>query len=77
MDRNSVAWRGYIPAAPTPFTADGGVDEAALVALVDHYVAAGVHGVMLNGSEEARSPLAREHRTERSRDRYSALGVET
>ncbi|RFU39818.1 dihydrodipicolinate synthase family protein [Actinomadura logoneensis] len=50
MDRNSVAWRGYIPAAPTPFTAGGAVDEAALVALMNHYVTAGVHGVMLNGS---------------------------
>ncbi|WP_030599509.1 dihydrodipicolinate synthase family protein [Streptomyces fulvoviolaceus] len=50
MDRNSVNWRGYIPAAPTPFTADGAIDEDTLVALMDHYVAAGVHGVMLNGS---------------------------
>ena len=51
MDRSSVSWRGYIPASPTPFTAGGGaVDEEALVALMDHYVAAGVHGVMLNGT---------------------------
>ena len=50
MDRNSVEWRGYWPAAPTPFAADGSVDEAALVALMDHYVTAGVHGVMLNGT---------------------------
>lgn len=50
MDRNSVTWRGYIPASPTPFTPEGDVDEATLVALMDHYVAAGVHGVMLNGS---------------------------
>lgn len=50
MDRNTVTWRGYIPAAPTPFTADGAIDEGSLVALMDHYVAAGVHAVMLNGS---------------------------
>ena len=50
MDRNSVEWRGYWPAAPTPFAADGSVDEAALVAMMDHYVTAGVHGVMLNGT---------------------------
>lgn len=50
MDRNSVSWRGYIPAAPTPFAADGTVDEASIAALMDHYVAAGVHGVLVNGS---------------------------
>ena len=26
MDRNSVDWRGYIPAVTTPFTADGELD---------------------------------------------------
>ncbi|WP_088312612.1 dihydrodipicolinate synthase family protein [Kineosporia sp. R_H_3] len=51
MDRSSVSWRGYIPASPTPFTAGGAaVDEEALAALMEHYVAAGVHGVMLNGT---------------------------
>lgn len=50
MDRHSVTWQGYIPAAPTPFTADGAVDEASLTQLMDHYVAAGVHGVLINGS---------------------------
>lgn len=50
MDRNSVSWRGYIPAAPTPFTPSGAVDEDAIAHLMDHYVAAGVHGVLINGS---------------------------
>ena len=50
MDRNSVSWQGYFPAAPTPFTADGAVDETALRALMNHYVDAGVHGVLVNGS---------------------------
>lgn len=50
MDRNSVSWRGYIPAAPTPFTPNGAVDEDAIAHLMDHYVAAGVHGVLINGS---------------------------
>lgn len=51
MDRSTVSWRGYVPAAPTPFTEGGGsVDEDALVALLEHYLAAGVHGVMLNGT---------------------------
>lgn len=50
MDRNSVGWRGYIPAAPTPFTVEGAVDEGMIAQLMDHYVAAGVHGVLINGS---------------------------
>lgn len=50
MDRNSVSWRGYIPAAPTPFADDGSIDEAAIEALMEHYVVAGVHGVLVNGS---------------------------
>lgn len=50
MDRNSVSWRGYIPAAPTPFTGKGAVDEGLIAQLMDHYVAAGVHGVLINGS---------------------------
>jgi 4-hydroxy-tetrahydrodipicolinate synthase len=50
MDRDSVDWHGYWPAAPTPFRADGGVDEDAFVALMEHYVTAGVHGVLINGS---------------------------
>ncbi|WP_030185539.1 dihydrodipicolinate synthase family protein [Streptomyces sp. NRRL S-813] len=50
MDRNSVAWRGYFPAAPTPFTDEGAVDCDAIRKLMDHYVQAGVHGVLVNGS---------------------------
>lgn len=50
MDRSSVDWRGYFPAAPTPFTVDGDVDFDAIGKLMGHYVAAGVHGVLINGS---------------------------
>lgn len=50
MDRNSVDWRGYWPASPTPFTADGALDEQALHSLIDHYAAAGVHGTLIGGS---------------------------
>jgi 1-pyrroline-4-hydroxy-2-carboxylate deaminase len=50
MDRNTVDWRGYWPAAPTPFTPDGAFDERAMRDLIELYVGAGVHGVLINGS---------------------------
>ncbi|WP_449279024.1 dihydrodipicolinate synthase family protein [Leucobacter sp. GX24907] len=50
MDRDSVDWRGYWPASPTPFTADGALDEQAMHSLIEHYVDSGVHGVLVGGS---------------------------
>src|SRR6185312_12644102 len=50
MDRNSVEWRGYWPAAPTPFDADGAFAEDLMRSLLDQYVESGVHGVLINGS---------------------------
>jgi 4-hydroxy-tetrahydrodipicolinate synthase len=50
MDRDDVTWHGYWPAAPTPFTADGALDEGAWRALLRLYAAQGVHGVLVNGS---------------------------
>jgi 1-pyrroline-4-hydroxy-2-carboxylate deaminase len=50
MDRNDVNWRGYWAASPTPFAADGGYDADAHRALVDWYVAEGLHGVLVNGT---------------------------
>lgn len=50
MDKNAVTWRGYWPAAPTPFGPDGPLDEQAWRRLLDLYVSLGVHGVLVNGS---------------------------
>jgi 4-hydroxy-tetrahydrodipicolinate synthase len=50
MDRNDVTWRGYWPAAPTPFAADGALDEAAWRDLLRLYRSQGVHGVLVNGT---------------------------
>lgn len=50
MDRSDVEWQGYWPAAPTPFGADGEVDEVAWRALLQLYAAQGVHGVLVNGT---------------------------
>lgn len=50
MNRNDVTWRGYWPAAPTPFTHEGGLDEEALGQLMHRYVHDHMHGVLINGS---------------------------
>ena len=59
MDRHDVDWKGYWPACPTPFTADGtAVDTDALRALLDWYVGEGMHGVFINGTSVAELPRA-------------------
>jgi 4-hydroxy-tetrahydrodipicolinate synthase len=50
MDRSTVDWQGYWVAAPTPFAADGAVDETAWAELVELYAGQGVHGLLVNGS---------------------------
>jgi 4-hydroxy-tetrahydrodipicolinate synthase len=50
MNRSSVNWRGYWVAAPTPFAADGSLDEPALREVMRLYLRAGVHGVLVNGT---------------------------
>ncbi|MEV5835100.1 dihydrodipicolinate synthase family protein [Nocardia sp. NPDC052112] len=50
MNRNDVAWSGYWPAAPTPFTVTGALDGAALASLVELYARHRVNGVLINGS---------------------------
>jgi 4-hydroxy-tetrahydrodipicolinate synthase len=46
----AVSWRGYWPAAPTPFAADGSLDESAWRALLRLYAEHRVHGVLVNGT---------------------------
>lgn len=67
MRYDEVTWRGYWPAAPTPFTRDGALDLEAWSALLELYVGQGVHGVLVNGttgewysqSTEERADLAK------------------
>jgi 1-pyrroline-4-hydroxy-2-carboxylate deaminase len=47
MDRDSVGWRGYWIAAPTPFTVMGALDESALRSVLRLYCDQGVHGVLI------------------------------
>ena len=48
MDRR---FHGVIPAMATPFTAEGSLDEAAIAPLIESYLAAGVHGISVAGSQ--------------------------
>lgn len=50
MDRHDVDWKGYWVAATTPFAQDGALDDAAWRAGLRHYLALGVHGVLVNGA---------------------------
>jgi dihydrodipicolinate synthase/N-acetylneuraminate lyase len=50
MDRDSVDWKGYWPASPTPFTADGAFSAELQQELLEHYLATGVHGILINGT---------------------------
>jgi dihydrodipicolinate synthase/N-acetylneuraminate lyase len=50
MDRDSVDWKGYWIAAPTPFTVTGALDESALRGVLRLYQGQGVHGVLVNGT---------------------------
>jgi 4-hydroxy-tetrahydrodipicolinate synthase len=64
MDRNSVTWKGYWVAAPTPFTKAGAVDEGAWREVLRLYHRQGVHGVLVNGTT---GEWFSQHSTERRR----------
>ncbi len=50
MNRDSVPWKGYIPAITTPFDADGALDIAALRKLLEWLADEGMHGVIAAGT---------------------------
>ena len=51
MDRNSVQWRGYIPAVTTPFTRDGALDLEAMERLLQWLLDGGKHGIIIGGTQ--------------------------
>jgi dihydrodipicolinate synthase/N-acetylneuraminate lyase len=53
MDRDSVGWKGYWVAAPTPFTETGALNESALRKILRLYHDQGVHGVLVNAPSAA------------------------
>jgi dihydrodipicolinate synthase/N-acetylneuraminate lyase len=50
MDRNSIDWKGYIPAITTPFHRDGSFDLKGLGTLLDWLASEGMHGLVLAGT---------------------------
>jgi 4-hydroxy-tetrahydrodipicolinate synthase len=50
MDRDSVGWKGYWIAIPTPFTMTGTLNEGALRSILRLYYDQGVHGILVNGT---------------------------
>jgi len=50
MNRNDINWQGYIPAITTPFDRDGAFNLKSLAAMLEWYVANGMHGVVLAGT---------------------------
>ena len=50
MDRDSVSWRGYWAACPTPFAEDESFAPDLMRELLDCYVSQGLHGVLINGT---------------------------
>ncbi len=51
MDRNSVNWRGYIPAVTTPFSKDGALDLDAAKRLFCWMRDQGMHGLNILGTQ--------------------------
>lgn len=51
MDRDSVQWRGYIPAITTPFTRDGALDLEAMERLLQWLWDEGMHGIIIGGTQ--------------------------
>ncbi len=50
LDRDSVGWKGYIPAATTPFTEEGELDLDAWSGLLDWLYGERMHGIVVAGT---------------------------
>jgi dihydrodipicolinate synthase/N-acetylneuraminate lyase len=50
MNRDTVDWRGYFAAVPTPFNDDGSLALDLLRELLEFYLGQGLHGVLVNGT---------------------------
>jgi len=63
MDRNRVAWKGYIPAITTPFASDGAFDRVACGRLLEWLVGEGMHGLIVAGTTGEWFSLSEDDRT--------------
>jgi len=68
----ALPFEGVFPAPPTPFTADGGVHEQALRAMLDDNIRHGAHGFWMAGST-GEGPIL----TEDQRDAVARISAET
>jgi 4-hydroxy-tetrahydrodipicolinate synthase len=80
LDRDSVDWRGYIPAVTTPFGPGGELEVDRFGELLDWMLAQGMHGVAVAGTTGEWFSLSRRERcdlfavaTERLRGRITVL----
>lgn len=48
---SNTKFRGVVPAVATPLNADESIDESRLTSLIDDYIACGVHGISVAGSQ--------------------------
>jgi 4-hydroxy-tetrahydrodipicolinate synthase len=64
MNRDSVDWKGYIPAITTPFTEAGELDRPGWLELVDWMLAEGMHGIAVAGTTGEWFSLAPDERIE-------------
>jgi dihydrodipicolinate synthase/N-acetylneuraminate lyase len=64
VNRDSVDWKGYIPAITTPFSEDGALDLGAWRELCDWMVAEGMHGIAVAGTTGEWFSLEPEERIE-------------
>jgi 4-hydroxy-tetrahydrodipicolinate synthase len=64
MDRNTVNWRGYIPAITTPFTRDGALDTDALHVQVAWLADEGIQGAILAGTSGEWFSMSEKERAE-------------
>jgi 4-hydroxy-tetrahydrodipicolinate synthase len=49
MDRNSITWRGVMPALITPFDGQGKIDRQAFLDNIDRQFEAGATGILVGG----------------------------
>jgi len=64
MDRDSINWRGYLPAMTTPFDKNQELDVPALEKLMRWLAGEGIHGMMALGTQGEWFSLEREERRE-------------
>jgi dihydrodipicolinate synthase/N-acetylneuraminate lyase len=64
MDRNSIDWRGYIPAMTTAFDKDGALDAPAIRQLCRWLAGEKIHGVIALGTQGEWFSLNRQERRE-------------